>query len=896
MLGTAVVGAGGTWSIDPAANYLVEGANALIVKATDPAGNQGPGTTVNVTLDTTAPVAPTGVLPTDAVNDTGSSQTDNLTNNKAPTLTGTTEAGTTVTVTVNGVPYTATVTGTTWSVALTGANLPDGSYTPLITATDAAGNVTTANSETFTVDANPVTVPDSANVVEAGGVANNVIGISSASGNVLTNDSLLPGDINVVTAVNGVVANVGTVIKGTYGSVTINSNGSYTYNLNNSNSLTEALTQGQVAVDNFSYTLKNAGGATSTNSLLIHVTGANDAPTATPVIQTGTEDTPLTLTWAAFGGADVDTQISSLNVTITSLPVDGLLSLNGVAVISNQIISKSLIDSGQLVFTPALNASSYSSGLAGLGNMHQDYAKFNYQISDGSLTSNNASLVIDVTPVADAPILNVSPIQAILVPTMISTDGGTTLQSTIEANLGLTAGILDTFNPPAGLLNNPNSVNVNSGSYTTNNLTLSAGQKLSFDWGFFNGENIASEITAGYNDLVVLVVTDANGNKTLVQLTSSEQVGINSNGNAVDATGTYTYNAGAAGNYSFSWLVLNSIDSAKDSALTVSDPHYIIGGTTYGSPIDVPIYAQLSDSDGSESLSVTISGVPTTALFSSGTNLGGGIWSFTSAQLEALQLYPTNGFTGTINLTVDAVATEVGNGSVTHTIQALAIDVSTVGTPIFVSGLVHTGNDTLTAATTGSLLAGFAGNDTLNGGVGNDVLLGGAGNDTLNGGAGNDILIGGTGNDTSTGGLGVDVFKWNLNDQATNATVATSGRDTITDFNTGTIASGNGDVLNFKDLLIGESSNGGSLDSYLHVVFNSTNNSTIIQVNTAGVFAHGHAAETITGATNFTSAFADVSGAVNQQIVLAGVNLTTLGATDAQILNNLIAQQKLITD
>ncbi len=479
---------------------------------------------------------------------------------------------------------------------------------------------------------------------------------------------------------------------------------------------------------------------------------------------------------------------------------------------------------------------------------------------------------------------------------MISADGGPILQSTIEANLGLTSGVLDTFNPPAGALNDPNPVNVNSGSYTTNNLTLSAGQKVSFDWGFYNGENTASEITGGYNDLVVLVVTDASGNKTLVQLTSSEQVGVNTNANTVDSTGTYNYTAGTTGKYSFSWLVLNSKDTGKDSALTVSDPHYVIAGTTYGSPIDVPISAQLSVSDGSESLMVNISGVPTTAVFSTGTNLGGGVWSFTAAQLEDLQLYPSSGFTGTINLTVDAVATETLSGAIAHTIQALAIDVSAVGAPIFVTGLVHTGNDTLTATSTGSLLAGFAGNDTLNGAAGNDVLLGGAGNDTLNGGAGNDVLIGGTGNDSLTGGLGVDVFKWNLNDQATNATVATAGRDTITDFNTGTIASGSGDVLNLKDLLVGESNNGGSLDGYLHVVFNSTTNSTIIQVNTAGAFVHGHTAETITGATNFTSTLADVSGAVNQQIVLAGVNLTTLGTTDAQIINNLIAQQKLITD
>ena len=69
VLGTAVVGAGGAWSIDPAGNYLSEGVNPLSVKATDPAGNQGPATPVTVTLDTTAPTAPTVVIAEDANND-----------------------------------------------------------------------------------------------------------------------------------------------------------------------------------------------------------------------------------------------------------------------------------------------------------------------------------------------------------------------------------------------------------------------------------------------------------------------------------------------------------------------------------------------------------------------------------------------------------------------------------------------------------------------------------------------------------------------------------------------------------------------------------------------------------------------------------------------------------
>jgi len=62
---------------------------------------------------------------------------------------------------------------------------------------------------------------------------------------------------------------------------------------------------------------------------------------------------------------------------------------------------------------------------------------------------------------------------------------------------------------------------------------------------------------------------------------------------------------------------------------------------------------------------------------------------------------------------------------------------------------------------------------TLNGEGGNDILWAAQGDDTLNGGTGSDVLNGSSGNDTLTGGSGADIFEF----------TATSGNDTITDFN-----------------------------------------------------------------------------------------------------------------
>jgi serralysin len=77
-------------------------------------------------------------------------------------------------------------------------------------------------------------------------------------------------------------------------------------------------------------------------------------------------------------------------------------------------------------------------------------------------------------------------------------------------------------------------------------------------------------------------------------------------------------------------------------------------------------------------------------------------------------------------------------------------------------------------------LTGSAFGDTLTGDSGINILSGLAGNDTLNGGAGSDTLIGGAGNDRLTGGNGADRFVFNF------APNATSNKDTITDFTSGT--------------------------------------------------------------------------------------------------------------
>jgi Ca2+-binding RTX toxin-like protein len=177
---------------------------------------------------------------------------------------------------------------------------------------------------------------------------------------------------------------------------------------------------------------------------------------------------------------------------------------------------------------------------------------------------------------------------------------------------------------------------------------------------------------------------------------------------------------------------------------------------------------------------------------------------------------------------------------------------------------------------------------TINAGGGDDILVGtnladalngGSGHDRLDGGGGNDVLNGGAGNDTLSGGAGADTFAWKLADRGANGTPAV---DHIKDFDSSTPASGNGDVLDLRDLLQNETTSA-TLDRYLD--FNVSGGNTEIRISSSGAFTNGNYA----------------SGSEDQRIVLDGVDIrATLGlagtATDSQIIAELINRGKLVTD
>jgi Ca2+-binding RTX toxin-like protein len=209
---------------------------------------------------------------------------------------------------------------------------------------------------------------------------------------------------------------------------------------------------------------------------------------------------------------------------------------------------------------------------------------------------------------------------------------------------------------------------------------------------------------------------------------------------------------------------------------------------------------------------------------------------------------------------------------------SVAADVSVSGTT-YIADLNHNGTLTdvgdvqfiSTVAIATNLAAQNATRVDLTGTTGADTLSGGINSDTLAGGSGADTLTGGAGADTLTGGLGADTFVWKLGD---GGSIGIPVTDAITDFNLDSVALG-GDVLDLRDLLVGESA--GNLANFLH--FEKAGGDTVVHVSATGGFSGG-----------FT-AVADV-----QIITLSAVDLVTGFANDQAIITDLLSKQKLITD
>jgi VCBS repeat-containing protein len=241
------------------------------------------------------------------------------------------------------------------------------------TVSDLAGATSTATvSMTITgVNDAAVAVDDTANVLEDGTIA--------ATGNVLANDS----DIDQGTVLTA--ANAGT-LQGNYGNLVLNTEGGYSYLLDNASLAVQSLAAGQVVTETFTYQASD-GIAITPATLIVTITGTNDAPVTIDDAANVQEDLIVTATGNVLtNDSDVDqgTVLTVANAgTFAGTYGQLVLNVNGS-------------------YSYALNNSSLAVQSLAAGQVVTEV--FAYQATDGMIATPS-TLAVTITGTNDAPVV-----------------------------------------------------------------------------------------------------------------------------------------------------------------------------------------------------------------------------------------------------------------------------------------------------------------------------------------------------------------------------------------------------------------------------------------------------------------------------------------------------------
>src|SRR5215831_3424921 len=159
----------------------------------------------------------------------------------------------------------------------------------------------------------------------------------------------------------------------------------------NAGNLTFVPNTGSIAVGSFQFKVTDSlSNSLSSNTATMNIAitpPPTPAPTAVNSAITATENTPYTFKVADFGFSDAVAADTLASVTITSLPSDGTLALNGTAIANGQVITAAALNAGNLTFVP-------NTGSIAVGS-------FQFKVTDSlsnSLSSNTATMNIAITP------------------------------------------------------------------------------------------------------------------------------------------------------------------------------------------------------------------------------------------------------------------------------------------------------------------------------------------------------------------------------------------------------------------------------------------------------------------------------------------------------------------
>jgi VCBS repeat-containing protein len=252
---------------------------------------------------------------------------------------------------------------------------------------------------------------------------------SAAQTGALTEDNATTTATGQVTAEdvdNGAELSFSGDADGTYGEFEVDAQtGEWTYTLDNSRAATQALAAGEEVTETFTVTVTDDEGATTTQDVVITITGTNDAPTATfSTPQNATED-----------GAVIEGQL-------TSTDADVLGKTAAYALVGDPVAGLVIESDGSWSFDPSDAAYQY------LAEGEELDIEVTYSVTDDQGESGTASFTITVTGTNDDPVATFTEAQS-------ADEDGETIEGQLTASdadiLGETATFALVGAPIAGL-------------------------------------------------------------------------------------------------------------------------------------------------------------------------------------------------------------------------------------------------------------------------------------------------------------------------------------------------------------------------------------------------------------------------------------------------------------
>ncbi|TXD46292.1 tandem-95 repeat protein, partial [Polaribacter sp. IC073] len=374
---------------------------------------------------------------------------------------------------------------------------------PQVNYTITDGSGTPNASSTLTITVNPINDAPVANPDAETTLEDTTLSVNVANG-LLNNDSDIDGDALSVKEFElaTVTYTAGTTVNLTEGSLTINSDGSYTF---------VPATDFNGNIPQVTYTITDGTVDTVTSTLDIEVISVNDAPVVVNDIgNTTLEDTAITVN--AIGGNDTDDGNVVASTIVLIDPSNPANIGNSTTPLEITGVGVYAVDAaGNVTFTPEDNFN-------GIANI-----KYTIKDNDGVVSANQGTIGITVTAVNDAPVV-ISEIN--------DTDEDTTLTVT-AAN-----GLLNNDSDEDGDQLSISTIEIDGTSYAAGNtITIAEGSlKLNSDGSYifipaanFNGAvrqityNVTDDTTtvSGTLDITVNSINDAPvavndlGNNTL---------------------------------------------------------------------------------------------------------------------------------------------------------------------------------------------------------------------------------------------------------------------------------------------------------------------------------------------------------------------------------------------